>query len=127
MRIKVKITFNAIGRMVKRKFVRFIFIRNPENCVYLYHSTSKIPVIEKNTNIAIPMVKKILKNSNVSCSMAADIPGYIYFYFIKKFHSVYRTFKILCVDCHLSMIPQNFVDCKQKFKNKNIKLMKIEY
>ena len=126
MRNKVKITLIAISRILKRKFIRFIFVLYFVNCVYLYHYMSKNSFIDKKTNIFLPIAKKILKNSRVSCTLAANITGYVDSYFNKKFHVVYRTFKPFYTACHLPMISQNLVDCNHNFENKNKKLLNID-
>ena len=123
----VQISFIAIKRTKKKKFARFIFIRCRENCANLPHFNFNNPVIDGNANISTSNVTVTFKVSTVRCIVNAFITGYIECYFDKKYHGVYRTFKILFPDYHLPMISQNFVNCKQNFKNLDKKIMKIEY
>jgi hypothetical protein len=114
MQHKAQISFIAVSPIVKMRFVRWV---NARNRAILCNYTIKNIIIHGKTNVSIHTVKKICENSRVSCTIAADIPGYIYYYFNKIFHDSKRTFNFLCGAYHLPMISQNFVECKQNFKN----------
>ena len=114
MQHNAQINFIAISPKEKKRFVHKV---NARNRVILCNYIMKNPFIDGKANIPIHTVKEIFKNIRVRCTMAADITGYIYYYFKKIFHDSNRTFNPFCIEYQLAMIPQNFVDCKQNFKN----------
>jgi hypothetical protein len=127
MQNRLQIFYIAVSRIVKNDFLRTMNALNCEKCEKLIHLISNNPVIDGKKIISTYNVTYILHISIVGCPAAANITGYAKFYFNKKFHGVYRTFRILFPDYHLPMISQNFVNCKQNFKNLDKKIMKIEY
>ena len=127
MHNRLRIFYIAISHIVKKNFLLTKNARNCAKCKILNHLISNNPVIDGKIIISTDNVTCILKISTVGCPAAANITGYVEFYFNKKFYGAHRTFKILFPDYHLPMISQNFVNCKQYFKNLDKKIMKIEY
>ena len=116
MHNKVQIAFIAIKRTKKQEFARFIFIRCRENFAILFHLNFKNNAIDENQNISTSNVTVTFKVRTVRCIGNANITGYIECYFDKKYHGISRTIKFLYGAYHLSIISQNFADCKQNFK-----------
>ncbi len=79
---------------------KFLHKKDACNCKILCHFTSKMSVIDNRANVFMSIVTKgipVFMDSNV-----------------KKEHTVIkRTFKLLCIQYHLTMISQNFSECKQ--------------
>jgi hypothetical protein len=124
MQNRKKIACMAIDRIVNGQFVRgmVVFI-NAILCHYIFKNSA----VDKKANVSMSMVTHVLKSKKVSYKVEKAILEYVYSDFIKGYPGFNRTFNFLCVACHLSIISQNFVECKHNLKKKTKKnLMKSE-
>ena len=97
MRNRERITRLTIASALGGKFMHK---KDACNCKILYHFTSKIPVVDNSANIFMSIVTK-------------DIPGFIDSNINREHTVIKRTFNLLFTQCHLTMISQNFSECKQ--------------
>jgi hypothetical protein len=92
-----QITRLTIAWVVEEKFAPKM---DNQNCRILCNYISKKSVFNNKANVLMSIVIK-------------DILGFIDSNINKEYAAINRTFNLLCAHCHLTMISQNFSECKQ--------------